>query len=87
MTQKERVLRYIEEFGSITRLDAIRDLGLADLPSVIRYLRNDGINIITEDEVRVNRWGDKVIYGRYKFAEVNSDGNQIVGGEVSSENL
>ena len=28
MTQKERIINYIKEFGSITSLDAYRDLGI-----------------------------------------------------------
>ena len=33
LTQSERVLDYIKEFGSITQLDAIRDLGIMRLAS------------------------------------------------------
>lgn len=87
MTQKERVLRYMEEFGSITRLEAMRDLGIGDLPSVIRFIRRDGIDVITEDEVGTNRWGEKTIYGRYKFAEVNTDGNKVIGSKVSTKDI
>ena len=86
MTQKERVLKYISDFGSITRLEAMRDLGVGDLPSVIRYTRADGIDIVTEDEEGINRYGDKTVYGRYRFAEVNN-GNQIVSSKIPTKDL
>lgn len=62
---KERVLKYMLDFGSITYLDAVADLGVARLADVIFRLRKDGYRIITEDENGTNRYGDKVTYARY----------------------
>lgn len=39
MTTKERVLNYIKEFGSITTLDSIRDLGYTRLSDGIYRLK------------------------------------------------
>jgi hypothetical protein len=45
MTQKEMVLKYITEHGSITTLESMKKLLILDLQGVIRNLRNEGYNI------------------------------------------
>ena len=62
---KQRVLEYIEEFGTITGLDAYRDLGTFSLREAIRDLRKEGIDIKSKYESSLNRWGNKVNYKRY----------------------
>ena len=62
---KQRVLEYINEFGSITVLDAYKDLGTFSLREAIRDLRKDGENIKSKYEFSFNRWGNKVQYKRY----------------------
>ena len=37
-TQCERVAYYMAHYGSITRADALMDLGIANLPAVIETL-------------------------------------------------
>lgn len=70
VTNKERVLEYIKEFGSITSLDAFKDLGNTRLSASIWLLRHeDGINIVSKNETTKNRYGDKVTYARYYIAE------------------
>lgn len=53
MTQKEMVLKYMTDFGSITPLEAIRDLGVYRLSARIANLREDG-HIIRSELVSVN---------------------------------
>ena len=69
-TQAERVLNYIECFGSITRAEALMDIGVANLPAVIDDLRHKhGVNIITEEIKGKNRYGQSITYACYRFAE------------------
>ena len=42
MTQKERVLKYMQDFGVITPYAAFRDLGITKLSTRIGELRRDG---------------------------------------------
>jgi hypothetical protein len=42
VSQKKMVLDYIREFGSITPLDAFKDLGVTRLAAVIFELKEDG---------------------------------------------
>lgn len=63
--QMARVLDYIDEFGSITSLDAFRDLGITRLSAVIFDLRALGYNIQSDTEVQFNRYGEKAHFSRY----------------------
>ena len=80
---KERVLKYMLDFGSITYLDAVADLGVARLADVIFRLRKDGYQIITNDEHGKNRYGEKVTYARYSFAKKEGDSNDSSGTKSS----
>lgn len=67
MTQNCRVLRYMEDFGSITQLEAIEQLGVMRLASRISDLRGLGIAIKKETVSSKNRYGDKVSYAKYSL--------------------
>ena len=67
MNQEKRVLDYMEEFGSITALEALRDLGIMRLASRISDLKGRGYNIVMEYERGVNRYGEKTKYARYRL--------------------
>lgn len=64
-TKKQRVLRYLEEFGSITSLEAITELGDTRLAATIYDLKQDGYNISKKSESSNNRFGEKRTYVRY----------------------
>lgn len=63
--QTERVLSYIREFGSITQLDALRDLGVMRLASRISDLRREGYAITGKIEPVKNRYGENCYIKRY----------------------
>lgn len=68
MTQEERVLRHLEDRGSITSLDAFRDYGITRLAACVWVLRHKrGLNIEGETETHKNRYGEKVHYSRYRL--------------------
>ena len=70
-TQCERVLRYIMDFGSITRAEALMDLGIANLPAVIDDLRHKkGYPIVTDEVKAKNRYGQNITYARYRFTGI-----------------
>ncbi len=75
MTQKELVIKYIKDFGSITPMDAFADLGITKLATVVSNLiRHDGWEIQKTWEISKNRYGKAVMYKRYSFPEVETDG-------------
>lgn len=55
-THKTRLLAYLREFGSITSLEAIRDLGNTRLSATIFTLKEEGYNITTSDAKVPTRW-------------------------------
>lgn len=66
MTQKERVLRYISEFGSISPMEAFFNLGITKLATVISYLKShEGYIFYQHWEKTKNRWKEPVCYMRY----------------------
>lgn len=68
MTQTDRVLDYLTQFGSITALEALRDLGIMHLSSRITELRKRGYPV-ERDMIEVkNRFGEKTRVARYKVA-------------------
>lgn len=66
-TQNERILSYIEEYGSITQLEALNDLGVMRLASRISDLKRKGYNIISENVTIKNRYGEKCSIKRYSL--------------------
>lgn len=66
-TQNERILSYINQFGSITQLDALQDLGVMRLASRISDLRSLGYPIISTVEPVKNRYGEKCHIKRYSL--------------------
>lgn len=69
-TQSERILEYIEHFGSITQMEALRDIGCMRLASRISDLRKKGFPIVSETETVENRFGEKCNIKRYSIKGV-----------------
>ena len=65
MTQKEMVVKYIKDFGSISPMEAFSDLGITKLATRVSELIRDGENIKKQPEQRMNRYGKKCRYMRY----------------------
>ena len=65
MTQGQRIMDYIDRFGSITPMDAFNDLGITKLATRISELIQDGVPIRKVKEHGQNRFGDEVYYMRY----------------------
>ncbi len=68
MTQCERVLDYMKEFGSISALEAYKDLGIMRLAARISDLEHRGVSIERLQEHAMNRYNEKTTYTRYKLA-------------------
>lgn len=67
MTQNQRILRHLQDYGSITQGEAFTEYGIMRLASRVNDLRRAGHPIITERVDSVNRYGEKVHYGRYRM--------------------
>ncbi len=65
---RERVLKYMKEFGSITTFNAFTDLGCTRLSEYIRQIRRD-YDVKDEWVTSLNRYGEKVQYKKYWLEE------------------
>jgi hypothetical protein len=73
LTQHDRILKYIIDFGSITTLEAFTELGISKLTTRISELRAKGFNIIDKQESSKNRWGEVCHYNRYFLEMKNAE--------------
>lgn len=71
-TQCQLIVDYINEFGSITPLEAIRDIGCYRLSARVSDLKRKGFPIETKMETVLNRRGKPSRIARYS----------LQGGEV-----
>lgn len=69
MSQDERVLAYMQAFGSITQKEAINELDIYRLSARIWSLKQNGHAITSTLEYSVNAHGEAVRYARYRLKE------------------
>ena len=67
--QHERILRFLDENGSITPMEAFSELGITKLSTRIGEMIESGISIEKHREKGRNRFGEKVNYMRYTKGE------------------
>lgn len=69
-TQREGVLNYMKQNGSITSQDAFKRFAATRLSSIIHRLRHVyGYEIVTEKETGLTRYGNTTTYARYILKE------------------
>lgn len=78
ITQRDRVINYIREFGSISSWEAYKDLGITQLATRIKELKEQGYKFKTEWESSTNRFGEKTDYKRYYLADMISENMQHI---------
>lgn len=69
MTQREAIIDYITEFGSITPMEAFSDLGITKLATRVSEMKKDGIILKHEVVKGKNRYGRPMHYMKYSFPE------------------
>lgn len=69
MTQRDAIIEYITEFGSITPMQAFADLGITKLATRISEMRKDGMKFNIEMISTKNRYGKAVNFAKYSFVE------------------
>ena len=72
-TQSQRVLDYIGEFGSITQLEALKELGVMRLASRVSDLKKMGYPITSQMETVKNRYGENCYIKRYSMEVQTGD--------------
>lgn len=69
-SQTDRVFNYLVTYKSITQLEAYQMFGTFSLAKIISNLRKKGFKIETVKTTGLNRFGDKVRFGRYEYKGV-----------------
>ncbi len=72
-TQVQRIKKYINDFGSITTLEAFTELGVVRLGARISEMRKNGIKIKDKQECVKNRYGEKCYIKRYYIEKENTN--------------
>lgn len=73
MTQCDRIVRHLQDYGSITSLEAMKEYGIMRLASRINDLKRRGYKIISITEKSKNRYGEPTYYSVYMLAEKNKN--------------
>ena len=69
LTQCERILKYIEEQGSISQLEALETFGCMRLASRMCDIKKMGYNVTKRMEKKKNSYGEPISYARYSLCE------------------
>lgn len=72
LTQSMKILKYMMDFGSITPIEAMKDLGVMRLGARIWDLEQEGFEIVHERESGKNRYGEKTSYARYRLKKAGA---------------
>lgn len=70
MNQRQRIIDYIRQFGSITSKDAYNDLGITQLATRIKELKELGYEFEPKWESSKNRFGESVSFKRYYLMDM-----------------
>lgn len=65
MTQIDRILRHLKEYGSITSLESFREYGATRLSAIIYILKERGYKFDEEWITKNNRYGEKTTFKKY----------------------
>jgi hypothetical protein len=61
------IIKYIQDFGSITTFESFTELGVTRLPSRINDLKNKGYEFKKDWVTKKNRYGKSISFLRYSI--------------------
>jgi hypothetical protein len=71
VTQCERILRHLQDYGSITQAEAVTEYGCYRLGARIFDLKAQGVPIKSETVTGKNRYGERTCFARYSLEHSN----------------
>lgn len=74
MTQCERILRHLQDYGSITQAEAVTEYGCYRLGARIWDLKAQGVPIRSERVTGKNRYDEPVSFSRYSIVKTEREG-------------
>lgn len=73
MTQCERILRHLQDYGSITQAEAVTEYGCYRLGARIFDLKAQGVPIRSERVTGKNRYDEPVSFSRYSIVKTERE--------------
>lgn len=73
ISQRQLILNYLHDFGSISPMEAFRDLGITKLATRVSEMKKDGMMFKQELVSSKNRYGKTVQYMKYSLWEGNNE--------------
>ena len=67
MTQYDLIVKYLNDFGTISPYEAFRDLGITKLATRISEMKQNGYEFNSEWVQTTNRYGQEIRYKRYSL--------------------
>ena len=67
MNKTQKVLEHLQQKGSITSWEAIKEYGATRLSAIVFNLRDKGYEIDTNMEEFTDRYGDKSRFAKYIY--------------------
>ncbi len=80
-TQTSAVLNWLKSRNGLTRWEAMIELGVGDLPRVIRKIRKTGVDVFTEMIKHKGRYG-ATKYAKYHFIQEAPEEEENKEGDV-----
>lgn len=73
MTQRERILRHMRDYGGITQAEAFTEYGISRLGARIYDLKAAGVPIKSETVTGKNRYGEQISFSRYSIEKTERE--------------
>lgn len=80
MNQREMIIQYINDFGCITSYEAYIDLGITQLATRIKELKEQGYVFSYEWISKKNRYGKPIRFKKYKLEGGQSNVSNSIRG-------
>jgi len=80
VTQCEKIIRHMEDFGSISSLEAMQEYGIMRLASRIADLKKAGVPVQKYTVHGINRYGEPTSYARYALDCGKTNGESEAAG-------
>lgn len=68
ITQRQKIVKYMLKFGSITSWEAYESLGITQFATRVKELKQEGYGFKTKWEKRKNKEGKMVRFKRFYFS-------------------
>lgn len=69
ITQKDRILKWLKDYGSITSWEAYQELGITQLATRIFELKQMNYKFKKETVTAKNRYGYSIHYDKYRLED------------------